>query len=361
MRRTSRLGTALRRLAPLALLTVLGGAAPQPPGVDQDLLLAQAPAASLAAYRLFLDPAAHRPNARVTPYALNTPLFTDYAEKARFLYLPPGTSARYRDAGLLDLPVGAALVKTFAYPADLRRPGEAVRTIETRLLIRKASGWTALAYVWNAEGTDATLKRAGARVPVSFIDLKGQRREIDYAVPNVNQCKQCHSLDEAVSPIGPKARNLNGDFVYAGKAENQLTHLGRLGLLTGTPSALSVARTPVWDLPSEPLADRARAYLDSNCAHCHQRRGFASNSGLFLDLEERDPSALGVGKRPVAAGRASAGLDFAIAPGDPDRSILVHRMATSEPGVAMAPLGRSLVHDEGLDLVRAYIASLPKS
>ena len=78
-------------------------------------------------------------------------------------------------------------------------------------------------------------------------------------------------------------------------------------------------------------------------------------------MEEKDLSALGVGKRPVAAGRASAGLDFAIAPGKPDQSIMIHRMATSEPGVAMAPLGRSVVDEEGLALVRAYISSLPAS
>lgn len=347
-----------RRLAPLLLLGLLVGAAPPAASVDQAALLADAPAPTLGAYRLFLDGPGQRPNVRVTPYALNTPLFSDYAAKARYLYLPPGTAAGYRAEGVLDLPVGATLVKTFAYPADLRRPDKDVRLVETRLLIRKSSGWTALAYVWNADGTEATLKRAGARLPISFVDLQGRKRDIDYAVPNVNQCKQCHSVDAVLEPIGPKARNLNGDFHYAGGVENQIAHLSRLGLLTGAPAPAKAPRTPVWNQSSEPLEDRARAYLDANCSHCHNRTGFASNSGLYLNLEERDPSALGVGKRPVAAGRASANLAFAIAPGQPDQSILVHRMASTEPGVLMAPLGRSLVDEEGLALVREYIARM---
>ncbi len=86
----------------------------------------------------------------------------------------------------------------------------------------------------------------------------------------------------------------------------------------------------------------------------------ASNSGLFLQLEETRPAALGIGKRPVAAGRGSGGLEVSIAPGDPDASILVHRMASAEPGVMMPELGRALVHDEGVALVRQYIAAMAK-
>ena len=69
-------------------------------------------------------------------------------------------------------------------------------------------------------------------------------------------------------------------------------------------------------------------------------------------------SALGVGKRPVAAGRGSGGLEVSIAPGHPEQSILVHRMESTEPGVMMPELGRSLRHEEGLKLIRDYVASL---
>jgi uncharacterized repeat protein (TIGR03806 family) len=339
-----------------ALLCV--SAAPAPAPVDVRALLAETPAASLDAYRLFVDPGARTPNNGVVPYTVNTPLFSDYAEKQRFVFVPPGRTVRYTAEGAFDFPVGSTLVKTFAYPADFRRPDENVRVLETRLLIRKKAGWTALAYVWNEDQTRAVLKRAGARLPVSFVDASGQRREVDYAVPNQNQCKECHSVAKTLAPIGPRARNLNGDFAYADGPENQLVRWRRLGILAGGPEPQAAPRTAVWDDPREPLAARARAYLDANCGHCHSPKGIADNSGLFLHLEETRPSALGVGKRPVAAGRGSGGLEFSIAPGRPEQSILVHRMASTEPGVMMPELGRSLVHDEGLKLIRDYVASL---
>jgi uncharacterized repeat protein (TIGR03806 family) len=254
--------------------------------------------------------------------------------------------------------VGATLVKTFAYPADLRRPGEDIRYLETRLLIRKRQGWVALAYVWNAEQTEAVLKRAGARLDASFIDAKGQTRRVDYAVPNQNQCKECHQLDKVLTPIGPKARNLNGDFAYAEGAENQIARWTRTGMLAGAPKPAAAPRAARWDDPGAPLEARARAYLDANCAHCHGPRAIASNSGLFLGLEEKRAPQLGIGKGPVAAGRGSGNLRVGIEPGHPDASILVYRMASTEPGVMMPELGRSLTHEEGLALVRDWIAGM---
>lgn len=342
----------------------LMGAAPAPataPGaVDLKALLAARPAATLDAYRLFTDVAGRQPNAGVTPYALNTPLFSDYAEKRRFLYLPPGAKARYRPTGALALPVGATLIKTFAYPADFRRPDEKVRVLETRLLIHRRSGWVALAYVWNDDQTQAVLKRAGKRIDVSFVDIQGRARQVDYKVPNANQCKECHSLSGRVAPIGVKARNLNGVFAYPEGPENQLAHWVRTGLLKGAPAPDLAPRTAVWNDPAEPLEARARAYLDGNCGHCHNPRGMASNTGLFLDLEEVHPAKLGVGKRPVAAGKGSGDLEVDLVPGHPDASIIAYRMASTDPGVMMPELGRALVHDEGVALVRDYIAAMRK-
>lgn len=346
-----------RALAILAAAFSLG-AVPAPKGVALDVLLAEAPAPRLADYRLFADAGARRPDPRLTPYGLNTPLFSDYAEKFRFLYLPPGAKAAYRPDGVFDFPVGATLVKTFAYPADLRRPDQDVRYLETRLLIRKADGWVALTYVWNEAQTEAVLKRAGARLEPTFVDTKGQSHTVDYAVPNQNQCKECHQLDKTLTPIGPKARNLNGDYAYAGGRENQLTHWTRTGLLTGAPQPAAAPRAAHWDDTAAPVEARARAYLDANCAHCHNPRGIASNSGLFLGLDETRPAALGIGKAPVAAGRGSGDLKVGIAPGHPEASILAYRMASTEPGVMMPELGRSLTHEEGLALIRDYIRGL---
>ncbi len=347
----------MRRLVALVAAVLILGVAPAP--VALDLLLAETPAPTLSDYHLFTDASGRVPNAGLTPYGLNTPLFSDYSEKSRLLYLPPGARATYREIGVLDFPVGTTLVKTFAYPADLRRPSLGLRSIETRLLIHKSQGWVALTYVWNTGQTQAVLKRAGARLPVSFVDLKGARQNLDYAVPNQNQCKECHSLSGSLSPIGPKARNLNGEFTYTSGRENQLTHWSRLGNLVGAPDPKVAPRTAAWTDERAPLEDRARAYLDGNCGHCHNAAGMASNSGLFLNLEEADPAARGIGRRPVAAGRGSGNLDFDISPGHPEASILVYRMKSREPGVMMPELSRSMVHTEGVALIEAYLKSLP--
>lgn len=347
----------MRRFAALIAAVLCLGAAPA--SVALSTLLADVPAPTLDAYHLFQDSGGRTPSASLTPYSLNTPLFSDYSEKSRWLYLPPGTHATYRAPGVLDFPVGATLVKTFAYPADLRHPQVSVRSIETRLLIHKSQGWVALTYVWNSAQTQAVLKRAGVRLPVAFVDLHGVKQVLDYGVPNQNQCKECHSVSGELSPIGPKGRNLNGAFAYVTGQENQLAHWSRTGLLIGAPTAEAAPRTAVWNDPQAPLEDRARAYLDGNCGHCHSPTGMASNSGLFLNLEEPDPAARGIGRRPVAAGRGSGDLDFDIDPGKPQSSILLYRMKSREPGVMMPELSRSMVHEEGVSLIEAYLKSLP--
>lgn len=348
-----------------AAALLLMGVAPAPPRtsiapVDLARLMDPTPAPTLDAYRLFTDAGARAPNADLTPYALNTPLFSDYAQKFRFAFLPSGAKAAYRPDSVFDFPVGAVLVKTFAYPADFRAPDRAVRYIETRLLIHRPTGWVPLTYVWNAEQTQAVLKRAGARTDIAFTDTQGAHVAFSYAVPNVNQCKECHALSGVLTPIGPKARNLNGDYAYAGGHENQLAHWAKAGLLQGAPPPAQAPLMVRWDDASQPVALRARAYLDANCGHCHNPQGLANNSGLFLDWGRKDLVAAGIGKRPVAAGQASANLDFDIAPGEPDASILVHRMASRDPGIMMPEIGRTLVHKEGLDLVRAYVAQMQR-
>lgn len=337
-----------RALAAMALWAGLLGASPPAP-VDDALIAGDTLPPKLSEFRLLAGPFGRAANDRVVPYTLNTPLFSDYAEKWRYLYVPEGQKIGWRDDGVLEFPVGSVLVKSFGYPADLRQPAKNIRILETRLLIRRASGWVALPYVWNADGSDAVLKRAGQRIPVSWTHSDGSRRSISYAVPNANQCKGCHESKGAVTLIGPKARNLNDG--------RQLEALMAAGLLDRLPD--SAPRVPVWaDPKSGDLNARARAYLDVNCAHCHNRDGPANTSGLWLDWDQPAGPNLGIGKRPTAAGRGAGNHDFAIAPGAPDKSILIYRMQSLDPGVAMPELGRATVHDEGLVLLSQWIAEM---
>ncbi|MDB5705837.1 MAG: hypothetical protein JWN66_2953 [Sphingomonas bacterium] len=337
----------LRRVAmlvsALAALVIMGAAADGGRGVNDAAIMAEGYPATLSEFRLFADTARRTPAPRVTAYTLNTPLFSDYAEKQRYLYVPAGKTAAYDPEKILDLPVGSALVKTFGY-----QQGGAFKPLETRLLLHRASGWVAIPYVWNATGTDAVLKRAGTRIPVTFTDSSGRSRSISYAVPNQNQCKDCHGLAGAITPIGPKARNLNDGA--------QLQALVAAGLLDRAPA--DAPRLARWDDEAAPLADRATAYLETNCAHCHNRDGAASNSGLFFGWKEPDPNTRGILKRPVAAGRGSGNDDFDIDPGHPEKSILLYRLASTDPGIAMPELGRATAHDEGIALLTRWIAGM---
>jgi uncharacterized repeat protein (TIGR03806 family) len=325
-------------LAGVAALFLAGAAsstaAPPPLGPDLDVILAERPAATLAAYRLFLDAEAQIPSEGVRPYDLSTPLFSDYAEKRRFLFLPPGQRAGYHADGPFSFPVGPV--------------GDKERRIETRLLIRQRAGWTANTYLWSADGREARLLLAGAQIDVGVLSPSGERRAIRYAVPNRNQCKGCHAIDDALSPIGPAAAHF--DDVSDGRSESETARWTRIGLLDGAPPT-GPARLQASDA-------KARAYLDINCAHCHNPRGPANTSGLDLRSDQSDPPKFGVRKRPIAAGRASANMAFAIDPGHPERSILLHRMESLDPGVMMPELGRSTVHAEGVELVRAWIAGM---
>ena len=322
-------------------------------------ILSDDPPETLQEFGFFKDAAAREPSARVLPYTLNTPLFSDYALKSRFVFVPENAQGKVTGDGLVDLPIGSALIKTFAYPADLRAPDKNLRVIETRVLLHRANGWVALPYVWNADQTQARLKKAGSRQDVSWIHTDGTQRQISYAIPNINQCKTCHSVDGALSPIGPKARNLSGPLNGDPHGPNQLLTWKQAGFIQPEAELEKSTVLARYDDPNSGSVEaRARAYLDVNCAHCHSPRGQANNSGLFLNYEEPDRVARGIEKRPVAAGPASGGFFFDIKPGDPDHSILLHRLASIDPVIAMPQLGRSVAHDEGVDLVRAYIAGL---
>jgi hypothetical protein len=135
----------------------------------------------------------------------------------------------------------------------------------------------------------------------------------------------------------------------------------QLAAIFDRPAALA-ATMPSWsDIKAGSVDARARAYLDINCAHCHNPTGSASNSGLVLTWDERDPVKLGIGKRPVAAGRGSGGREVSIAPGQPDQSILLYRLKSLEPGISMPELGRSTEHAEASALIEEWIAKMPAS
>lgn len=319
------------------------------------------PYTTLSEYGLFAGPLADlAPADGVLPYDLNSPLFSDYAGKARLVYVPPGSSATYTEDGVIDFPVGTIIVKTFYFSHDLRDPNLGRDILETRLLVRKSAGWQTYSYLWNEAQTEATYGVAGGQRNVSWIHFDGSTRSTNYIIPNKNQCKGCHNVNENIQPIGPKTRNINKLYPYADGTANQLAKWQAMGILSGAPADPSLApRVPNFSDPNDGTLDqRARAYLDINCAHCHNLLGPANNTGLLLDWGQTDSTALGFCKTPVAAGQGSGGLQYDILAGHPESSIMVYRMNSTNPAIAMPELARSVIHEEGVQLIRDWISSL---
>jgi uncharacterized repeat protein (TIGR03806 family) len=302
----------------------------------------------LSEWRLFRGQLAKLdPNEGVLPYDVNTPLFSDYAAKSRFVWMPAGTAAVYDSKDAFRFPEGAVLAKTFSFDG---------RHIETRLLVNTKHGWTGLPYIWNQEQTDAILDVAPDPVNIRWKHPSGDVLEFVYMIPNQNQCKGCHEKQKTMTPIGPNARQLNRDFAYQDGVENQLVRWTKAGYLTGAPSPSQAPRNAVWnDAFTGSLDARARAYLDANCAHCHNSEGPADNTGLYLTAGPVDALRLGFCKVPVAAGHGAGDLRFDVVSGQPEESILIRRLNSTVPKVMMPELGRSTIHREGVELLREWI------
>ena len=307
----------------------------------------------LSEFGFFQDMQNQIPAEGVHPYSLVSPLFSDQTDKLRFVYVPEGQKLEYVKDKVFIFPVGSTLIKTFAY-LNMNGPLEQ-QLLETRLLINTSSGWKAISYVWNEEQTDAKRAIAGATIPTSFLNSQGELVAIRYRAPNQNQCKECHQVNKVMTPIGPKARNMNKDFNYQSGGMNQLLYWAALGWIDQ-----KIDSTPISSYTdvNAALDDRARAYLDINCGHCHIPGGSADTTGLYLNLIEENQEKLGIFKKPVAAGRASGNLKYSIVPGHSDDSIMLFRMKSLDPGIMMPESGRALADDAGIKLIKDWIDKL---
>ena len=315
------------------------------------------PYPTLSTYRFFKGPMAQqRPVASVLPYEPITALFTDYAHKFRFVWMPPGVQATYNgDHDILDMPDGAVLIKTFYY--DGVQPGNTRRIIETRLLFKRNGQWEFADYVWNAEQTEAYLDLSGSNTPVTWTDENGVTRSISYRIPAEAECQTCHKVAEASMPIGPKPQNLNSDHAYSDGVKNQLVKWVEQGYLQpGYPKNINTV--VAWDDMTKPLDDRVRAYLDMNCAHCHTDLRHCSYRPMrFAWNENADPVNQGVCVPPDDPIEPS--MTYIVARGNAARSMLHFRMSSNDEAVRMPLMGRTIVHQEAVDMIATWINTMP--
>jgi len=278
-------------------------------------------------------------------YEVNVSLYSDGASKVRFVHVPEG-SALHATEDRWAVPTGSYLVKTFFYPRDARDPSLGRRLLETRFLVKQTNGYAYSTYVWNDEQTDAVASGGNLDLSVSWIDANGIEHDGDYHVPGLTLCDSCHRG----RALGLRNRQMaRGE---AGAADDQIAQLVAAGVLDEAPEI----REPLVDpFGSAPLDDRARSYLDANCAHCHARDGSAASTKLYWAREATDAAGL-----PRCRSTATVdGRDRVLVPGRPRESEFLARMTSSDPFVRM-PRGPSRVPDgAGLAVLSEWVRAMP--
>lgn len=333
-------------------------------GINYQALMTAAPCLRLSDYGLFTDKTDPRQQP-VPPgfgYSLNSTLFSDHARKYRFIFLPTQNGQlqpmHYNADTVFDFPLGSVLVKVFALPrdtADVSPDSEEI--IEVRLLIHRAEGWLGLPYRWHTEWQDGYFHSQGDTVTRSMLH-NGLTLDVHYSMPTYASCRTCHNQGDTLLPIGPKARHLNkwlsGDdkLLY-----NQLSDWQAKGWLSGLPDDISnLPLAPDWRNAGAGLQQRAKAYLDINCAHCHSDNGAASLSGLRLEYNR---TAIDYSHGVCNSAHGWRGGGFDIWPGRGADSSLPLRMELNGAPDRMPPLGRSVADEDAVALMRAWIDSLP--
>jgi uncharacterized repeat protein (TIGR03806 family) len=303
----------------------------------------------------------------VLPYSVNAPLWSDGAHKERYFAIDGPGKIQFSRHGAWKFPEQTVLVKSFALEREVGQP-QTRQWVETRLMILQQKEWVGYSYRWNEEQTDAELvEAAGATRDYEISDpaAEGGRRVQTWEYPSRAACMTCHSR-AAGYVLGLQTGQLNRVHPYPGGAASQLAVYEHLGLLEHPqPTAEERAKDPEadarWPRFPEPygsegtLEQRVRAYLHSNCAHCHVEAG-GGNAAMELNWKTSTDKTRIVDVPPLhdKFGLSEPRL---IAPGAPERSVLLHRLGKRGRG-QMPPLASSIVDEQATRLLRQWIEQL---
>jgi hypothetical protein len=315
-----------------------GGAPPPPPGPYP-----RPSYTSLAETGLFDDPATREVTSEALLFEPTYRLWSDGADKRRWVRLPPGTRIDSGDMDHWVLPIGTKLWKEFSRGGTL---------LETRLVERYGDGaddyWMG-SFVWNAAQTEATFAIDGAQ------DVNGTTHD----APPQELCGSCHRGDVG-RVLGFSALQMSrpADGERVGPT---LADLQARDLLSAPPAA----GEPPYAVPGDVTTATALGYLHANCGHCHNENGTAwPDTQMVMRLATGEHDAATCGLVQSLVGRRlqywqGGAITLRVAPGAPDESAVVARMSVRTPKVQMPPLATEVVDPEGLALLRAWITALP--
>jgi uncharacterized repeat protein (TIGR03806 family) len=320
---------------------------------------------------LFKDTARHIPETGVIPYSVNAELWSDGAIKERFLAIPGEGKIEYETVtypqpapGAVPgwrFPNGTVLVKTFALETE---PGR-TRRLETRLLVaERVAGteeygdqvWNGYTYIWNEDQTDAELADAkGVDQEFTRKTATGETKQ-RWHFPSRAECSLCHTMT-AKYALGVTTAQLNRDHDYGGVVANQLAtweHIGLLDRKLPKPPA-QLEKLADYRDPTASLEARARAYLHANCSHCHRKWG--GGNAEFQLLHTLPLRELGIINTKPGQGTFDLNDPRILVPGDPDRSLLLHRMTRLGLG-RMPHIASNVVDEDGVKLIRDWIQAM---
>jgi mono/diheme cytochrome c family protein len=306
----------------------------------------------LSATGLYVEGSSTRVDPKNLAFAPQYPLWSDGTRKRRWIYLPPGAAIDASRPDAWEFPPGTRLWKEFS----LDRP------VETRFIERLPDGaWRFATYIWDADGTDATLAPADG---VAALPVQGAPHG-SYAIPGEADCRACHE-GAAVPVLGFSALQLSSDrdplAPHAdSRSDIDLPGLASRGLIKNLPPAL-ISKPPRIEVNS-PAERAALGYLHGNCAHCHNDNGAPAPVDLTLAQSVTSGAA---GAKRVLRSMIDARSRFRghglgadaplIAPGSPDASVLIARVSSRNPQTQMPPLGTQLRDAEALALLERWIA-----
>lgn len=284
----------------------------------------------------FLDTSTKTVNDHVVPYDVISRLWSDSAVKTRFLSIPSNKTISVLDDGDFEFPVGTVLIKNFL-AAD--------QYLETRLLMRHASGWGGYSYEWAADQTDAYLVDQGKTIDAG---------DFIHTIPSRSQCFQCHTSAANIS-LGVEASQLNFEYLYpSGKADNQNRALFMANYLDLLPDQSHTNELAAIEDEAASLSLRARSYLHANCSGCHRPGGPASGMDLRIQTAL---AATGACNEPPNAGDLGIQNPLLLAPGEPQRSVLLARMQTLGEN-RMPPLASLIEDQQATQVITMWIAGL---
>lgn len=338
------------------LLAGCGSRAPSKPWLNMPDMASGNIPALLSQTGAFADVRQLAPAKTLLPYDLVLSFWSDGAHKTRFVAVPQG-KVGFSPTGDWTFPPGTVFVKTFELPTDAAQ-SPLMRRLETRLLVfDRVGGVYGVTYKWRPDLSDADLVAAeGSHENITIRDAAGTHVQSWY-YPSRKDCLECHN-SHTRGALGPKARQMNRELHYPdGTSENQLLRWNRLGLFDTALSERDLTSLPTLarsDDTSRSLEDRARSWLDVNCANCHRPGATVANFDARYQTPLSDQQLI---DGPVLIDQ---NVDRArvISPHDPWRSIALMRIDTNDE-IRMPPLARNTIDTQGVQLIRQWIESLP--